>query len=80
MSLGSPPPDAVVRARTSSQGSLGSYQSQDRPSDPCDFSQVQGLSSTGDTFLLNTVAAILNSKSFTRNSVIFITWDESDFT
>jgi len=41
---------------------------------------VQGLSSTGDTFLLNTVAAILNSKSFTRNSVIFITWDESDFT
>ena len=48
--------------------------------DPCDFSQVQPLISTGDTFLLNTVNAIMTSKSWTGNSVIFIVWDESDFT
>lgn len=50
------------------------------PDDPCDFSQIQPLISTGDTFLLNTVNAIMTSKSWTGNSVIFITWDESDFT
>jgi phospholipase C len=50
------------------------------PADPCDFSQVQPLISTGDTFLLNTVNAIMSSKAWTGNSVIFITWDESDFT
>jgi hypothetical protein len=51
------------------------------PADPCDFSQVQALISTGDTFLRNTVIAILSSKAWRRdNSVIFITWDEADFT
>jgi phospholipase C len=50
------------------------------PSDPCDFSQVQSLIATGDTFLKNTVSAIMNSQAFNGNSVIFITWDESDFT
>ena len=49
-------------------------------SDPCDFSHVQGLIATGDAFLKNTVGAIMNSNAWTGNSVIFITWDESDFT
>ena len=49
------------------------------PSDPCDFSQVQSLIATGDTFLLNTVNAIMNSRAWTGNSVVFIAWDESDF-
>jgi phospholipase C len=49
------------------------------PSDPCDFSQVQSLIKTGDTFLNNTVSAIMNSQAWNGNSVIFITWDESDF-
>jgi phosphatidylinositol-3-phosphatase len=48
--------------------------------DPCDFSNVQQLIATGDTFLKNTVGAIMNSKAFNGNSVIFVTWDESDFT
>jgi hypothetical protein len=50
------------------------------PADPCDFSQIQPLISTGDTFLLNTVNAIMTSKAWTGNSAIFIMWDESDFT
>jgi len=50
------------------------------PNDPCDFSQVQALIAAGDSFLLNTVNAIMNSSAWTGNSVIFITWDESDFT
>ena len=50
------------------------------PDDPCDFSQVPALIRAGDTFLLNTVNAIMTSKSWTGNSVIFIVWDESDFT
>jgi phospholipase C len=49
------------------------------PSDPCDFSQVQSLIATGDAFLSSTVNAIMNSQAFNGNSVIFITWDESDF-
>ena len=50
------------------------------PADPCDFSQVQALIATGDTFLRDTVIAILSSRAWRDNSVIFITWDESDFT
>jgi hypothetical protein len=50
------------------------------PADPCDFSQVQSLISAGDTFLKNTVGQIMASRAWTGNSVIFITWDESDFT
>jgi phosphatidylinositol-3-phosphatase len=49
-------------------------------SDPCRFANVQGLIATGDTFLSNTVTEIMNSRAWTGNSVIFITWDESDFT
>ncbi len=49
-------------------------------SDPCNFGNVQGLIATGDAFLSSTVSAIMNSHAWTGNSVIFITWDESDFT
>ena len=48
-------------------------------SDPCDFSNVQGLIAAGDAFLSNTVSEIMHSKAWRDNSVIFITWDESDF-
>src|ERR1700739_3332008 len=41
---------------------------------------VSALIATGDTVLLDTVNAIMTSKSWTGNSVIFIMWDESDFT
>ena len=50
------------------------------PADPCDFSQVQALISTGDAFVQGAVNAIMKSSTWTGNSVIFITWDESDFT
>jgi phosphatidylinositol-3-phosphatase len=50
------------------------------PDDPCDFSQVPALIATGDSFLRDTVSAIMHSPAWTGNSVIFITWDESDFT
>ena len=49
------------------------------PADPCDFSQVQSLIATGDAFLSKTVGQIMNSQAWNGNSVIFITWDESDF-
>ena len=49
-------------------------------SDPCDFSNEQLLIQAGDTFLANTVGEIMSSKAWGPNSVIFITWDESDFT
>jgi phosphatidylinositol-3-phosphatase len=48
-------------------------------SDPCNFGNVQGLIATGDAFLSTTVGKIMNSRAWTGNSVIFITWDESDF-
>ena len=48
--------------------------------DPCNFNNIQGLIATGDAFLRSTVNAIMNSQAWTGNSVIFITWDESDFT
>jgi hypothetical protein len=50
------------------------------PDDPCDFSQIQALIAAGDSFLLNTANAIMNSRAWTGNSVIFMVWDESDFT
>ena len=50
------------------------------PSDPCDFSNEQLLISAGDTFLNNTVNMITSSKAWDGESVIIITWDESDFT
>jgi phosphatidylinositol-3-phosphatase len=48
--------------------------------DPCDFSNVQQLIATGDQFLKDTVGAIQASPAWNGNSVIFVTWDESDFT
>lgn len=48
--------------------------------DPCNFGNVQGLIATGDAFLHETVDAIMHSSAWNGNSVIFITWDESDFT
>jgi phospholipase C len=50
------------------------------PDDPCDFSQVPALISAGDSFLLHAVNAIMTSKAWRGNSVIFVVWDESDFT
>jgi hypothetical protein len=50
------------------------------PDDPCDFSRVPDLIATGDAFLRDAVHAIRHSKAWTGNSVIFVVWDESDFT
>jgi phosphatidylinositol-3-phosphatase len=49
-------------------------------SDPCDFSNAQLLIAAGDTFLKDLVGKITSAPSWNGNSVIFITWDESDFT
>jgi len=46
------------------------------PADPCDFSRIQPLIA-GDNFLLGTVNAIMSSKAWRGNSVIFITWDRA---
>jgi phospholipase C len=48
--------------------------------DACDFSHVQGLISAGDAFLSMWVGKIMASDAWDENSVIFIQWDESDFT
>lgn len=48
--------------------------------DPCNFNNIQGLIATGDAFLRHTVDQIMDSSAWRGNSVIFITWDESDFT
>ena len=50
------------------------------PNDLCGFAHVQSLIATGDAFLSSTVSGIMNSRAWNGNSVIFITWDESDFT
>ncbi|HYM96194.1 MAG TPA: alkaline phosphatase family protein [Candidatus Sulfotelmatobacter sp.] len=46
----------------------------------CNFSNVEGLIAAGDAFLSNTVGMIMSSPAWTGNSVIFIAWDESEFT
>jgi len=48
--------------------------------DSCNFNNVQGLISAGDAFLRATVNEIMHSQAWNGNSVIFVTWDESDFT
>ena len=48
-------------------------------SDPCSFANENLLIQAGDAFLSSTVGAIMSSSAWTGNSVIFITWDESDF-
>ena len=50
------------------------------PADPCDFSQIPALIQTGDSFLAQTVGAIMASRAWREKSLIFIVWDESDFT
>ena len=49
------------------------------PSDPCSFGNENKLIQAGDSFLSDTVGAIQSSSAWDGNSVIFITWDESDF-
>ncbi|WIG58764.1 MAG: hypothetical protein OJF49_001510 [Ktedonobacterales bacterium] len=49
------------------------------PNDLCSFSHEQDLIAAGDAFLSATVSEIMQSRAWTGNSVIFITWDESDF-
>ena len=46
----------------------------------CNFSNVQGLIATGDAFLSTWVGKIMSSSAWDGNSVIFIQWDEADFT
>ncbi len=48
-------------------------------SDPCSFANENNLIATGDAFLSATVGMIMSSSAWNGNSVIFITWDESDF-
>ncbi len=48
--------------------------------DPCRFANVQGLIATGDSFLSTWVGKIMASSAWNGNSVIFVQWDESDFT
>ncbi len=47
--------------------------------DPCNFGDIPGLIATGDAFLFSTVSKIMASPAWNGNSVIFVTWDESDF-
>jgi len=49
-------------------------------SDPCSYANVQPLISAGDAFLSTIVGKITSAPSWNGNSVIFITWDESDYT
>jgi len=46
----------------------------------CNYGNVQGLIATGDAFLRDLVGKITSAPSWNGNSVIFITWDESDYT
>ena len=48
-------------------------------SDPCSFTNEDLLIRAGDAFLSSTVGMIMSSSAWTGNSVIFVTWDESDF-
>ena len=48
-------------------------------SDPCSFDHENDLIAAGDAFLSSTVTKIMASPAWNGNSVIFVTWDESDF-
>ncbi len=48
--------------------------------DPCSFDNEQQLIAAGDAFLSTWVGKIMHSSAWTGNSLIVITWDESDFT
>ncbi|MFI5305321.1 MAG: alkaline phosphatase family protein, partial [Nitrospiria bacterium] len=47
--------------------------------DLCSYRHPKELISRGDTFLGTWVNKIMLSRTWTEGSVIFITWDESDF-
>ena len=47
--------------------------------DPCNFANENLLIQAGDAFLSSTVGMITSSTAWSGNSVIFITWDESDY-
>ena len=51
----------------------------DPATDRCNFANENDLIQDGDAFLSSTVSMIMSSSAWTGNSVIFITWDESDF-
>jgi len=48
-------------------------------SDPCNFANEDLLIRAGDAFVSSTVGMITTSSAWTGNSVIFVTWDESDY-
>jgi phospholipase C len=48
--------------------------------DPCDYSSPATIISTGDAFLGDLVGEIMSSPAWNGNSVIFVTWDESEYT
>ena len=48
------------------------------PTDVCSFFQEDDVIAAGDAFLRDTVTRIMTSRAWNSNSVIFITWDESD--
>ena len=45
----------------------------------CPYSNPNAIIQDGDNFLNQTVTAILSSKAWTGNSVIFVTWDETGY-
>ena len=45
----------------------------------CPYSDASGLIQDGNNFLQQWVTAIMSSRAWTGNSVIFITWDESEY-
>ncbi len=47
---------------------------------PCPYSNDAQLKADGDAFVKEWVNAIMSSRAWTGNSVIFITWDEDDYT
>jgi phospholipase C len=49
------------------------------PEDVCSFSHHDELIAAGDAFLSTWVGKITSSKAWTGNSLIVVTWDESDF-
>jgi phosphatidylinositol-3-phosphatase len=48
-------------------------------SNQCPYSNPNALYADGDNFLKTWVTAIMDSKAWTGNSVIFITWDETAY-
>jgi phosphatidylinositol-3-phosphatase len=51
----------------------------DPTTDRCNFANENSLIQDGDAFLGSTVSMIMSSPAWNGNSVIFVTWDETDF-